>query len=196
MTDILLARHVGRIAEHIEREAMGLDYLSLDQDTRASMATEVGLDNSNTSLYVSPRLNPQGVLEWPELLLAAVNSGTDDTLATEIISRGLLKTHEESQRNGTPYIKKVPVTAATTLAEGEFNRFYLRGVAVRGLVESREIEIYRGRESSNPRAESQALVGKRLSAGELLDDLRSHIGVDGALKLPPGPNSGLTGKLV
>jgi hypothetical protein len=88
------------------------------------------------------------------------------------------------------------VTAASTLAEGEFNRFYLRGIARRGLEEGRDIEIYRGRASSNPRPESQALVGQHLSANALLDDLRAHIGVDSTLGLPPGPNSGLTGKLI
>lgn len=175
---------------------MGLDYLNLDQATRASMTAEVELDISNTSLYVSSRLNPQGIREWPGLLLSAVDSGTDDTLAAGIVSRGLLKSHEESQRNGVQHTKKVPVTAATTLAEGEFNRFYLRGVAARALAEGREVEIYRGRESTSPRAESQALVGKRLTGGDLLKDLRSNVGVDGALRLPPGPNSGLTGKLV
>ncbi|WP_400159842.1 hypothetical protein [Arthrobacter sp. BPSS-3] len=175
---------------------MGLDYPNLDEATRASMTDEVQFDIANGSLYLSTRLNPQGTREWPDLLLSAVETGNDDSLAAEVVSRELLKSHEESQRNGRPYTKKVPSTAAVTLAEGEFNRFYLRGIAARAVEEGREVEIYRGRESASPRAESQELVGNRLAGADLLNDLRSNVGVDSALKLPPGPNSGLTGKLV
>ena len=102
----------------------------------------------------------------------------------------------QPRRNGKPYSKAVPANAASTLAEGEFNRFYLRGIASRGVDENRQIEVYRGRPSSTPRRESEALLGQHLVAGALLTDLREHIGVDSALGLPPGPNSGLTGRLV
>lgn len=175
---------------------MGLDYRSLDSATRAAMAAEVERDAAAGYMYISPRLTEHGAREWPDLLLAAVETGTDDWLARELSIRGLLKTHEESHRNGKPYSKAVPVTAPSTLAEGEFNRFYLRGIASRGLADNRDIEIYRGRASTIPRPESQALVGQRLAAGALLDDLRAHVGVDSALGLPPGPNSGLTGRLI
>jgi hypothetical protein len=35
-----------------------------------------------------------------------------------------------SHRNGVPYVKRVPVNAPGILAEGEFNRFYLRGLCL------------------------------------------------------------------
>lgn len=174
---------------------MGLDYQNLNPATRQEMAAEVERDIATASLYISPRLTSQGVLQWPDLILSAAKTGTDDGLTQELSTNGLMKSHEESHRNGKPYTKKVPVTAASTLAQGEFNRFYLRGLASRGLRENRDIEIYRGRFSSVPRPESQTLVGQRLAAGPLLQDLRTHTGVDSALGLPPGPNSGLTGKL-
>lgn len=44
----------------------------------------------------------------------------------------------------------------------------------------------------NPRPESEAMVGSRLPAQALLDDLRTSQGVEPALGLPPGPNSGIT----
>ena len=88
---------------------------------------------------------------------------------------------------------KVPANAADTLAEGEFNRFYCRGLCARvsGSTPG-EVEIYRGRESSQPRRESEALIGRRLEATSVLRDLRSSVGVEPALGVPPGPNSGLT----
>ena len=45
--------------------------------------------------------------------------------------------------------------------------------------------IYRGKEVQQPRAESQAMIGKRINAGALLDDLRKSPGVEPALGLPP-----------
>ena len=48
---------------------------------------------------------------------------------------------------------------------------------------------------TNPRPESEAKIGKTIAPQSLLDDLRKNIGVEPALGLPPGPNSGLSVKL-
>jgi hypothetical protein len=54
------------------------------------------------------------------------------------------------------------------------------------------VTIYRARESANARSASVALIGTTPSAAALLEDLRTHIGMDTALRLPPGVNSGLS----
>ncbi len=87
----------------------------------------------------------------------------------------------------------VPITAAETLAEGEFNRFYIRGVCRAVLAnEQHEVEVYRAKAVAQPRPESQAKIGTRVNAATLLDDLRHNVGVDTALGVPAGPNSGLS----
>lgn len=58
-----------------------------------------------------------------------------------------------------------------------------------------ELVIYRAKQVREPRPESQAMIGKNINAKALLDDLRTHPGVEPALGLPPGPNSGLSIKL-
>lgn len=105
---------------------MGLNYQDLDMATRAAMAAEIDRDVETGTLYISPRLTEQGAREWPDLLRAAVTRGTDDGLARQLISRALLHTQEQSHRNGKMFWKAVPVNAPATLAEGEFNRMYLR----------------------------------------------------------------------
>ncbi|MFZ0321604.1 MAG: hypothetical protein WAL56_20940 [Candidatus Sulfotelmatobacter sp.] len=91
----------------------------------------------------------------------------------------------------------VPVTAADTLAEGEFNRFYARGLCRRAKVEGgSELKVHRAKEVENPRTQSEALIGSTLDPEKLLLDLRESIGVEPALGLPPGPNSGLSVKIV
>jgi hypothetical protein len=91
---------------------------------------------------------------------------------------------------------KFPITAAQTFAEGEFNRFYIRGLCRRA-IEDRigELVIYRAKEVAKPRRESETRIASKVPAEKLLDDLRGNIGVETALGIPGGPNSGLSVKL-
>jgi hypothetical protein len=90
----------------------------------------------------------------------------------------------------------VPVTATETLAEGEFNRFYCRGLCARAIAEqTKEVEVYRGKYVQEPRAVSEAKMGMRCNPLTLLNDLRTSQGIEPTLGIPPGPNSGLTIRL-
>jgi hypothetical protein len=55
--------------------------------------------------------------------------------------------------------------------------------------------VYRAKAVMVPRADSQAMIGIMIDAKALLADLRIHQGVDTALGLPNGPNSGLSVRL-
>jgi hypothetical protein len=78
------------------------------------------------------------------------------------------------------------------LAQGEFNRYYIRGVCRRALEAGiLDVEVYRARLVAAPRPDSEALIGRRLDAEQLIADLRTHMGVDTALGLGR-PNSGLS----
>ena len=57
------------------------------------------------------------------------------------------------------------------------------------------IEVYRAKEVTNPRSESERKIGTIVDPKKLLDDLRANPGVDTALGLPSGPNSGLSVKI-
>jgi hypothetical protein len=82
------------------------------------------------------------------------------------------------------------VTAAETLAEGEFNRFYVRALCRRQMSGDGQLVVHRAKQVQNPRPESEALIGTSPNAGKLLDDLRNNPGVEPALGVPKGPNSG------
>lgn len=166
---------------------------NLDPETRHHMRQEAEQDIQDGALYLSPRLSPRGRLDYPELLLLAVDSGTPDTLAAAIAQNDRLNETETAVRNGNPYVKRVPVNAPETMAEGEFNRFYARGLCRRAIAAGiNEVRVYRAKEVTNPRPASEAMIGRLIDAQALLDDLRTSIGVDTALQLPPGPNSGLS----
>lgn len=85
-----------------------------------------------------------------------------------------------------------PVSAADTLGEGEFNRYYMCSVCRLALDNRDEtVRAYCAKAAQHPRPESQAFDG-RLMPTQALDDLRGSVGVDTALGLPAGPNSGMS----
>ncbi len=166
---------------------------NLDPKTRAFMLEEAQLDGNQASEFYGRRLTDTGKGEYPRLLREAIDQGDESTLAAALRRPGLLKERETYTRDGVTREKKVPWNAADVLAEGEFNRFYIRGVCRRVIDEGRrEVEVYRAKQVDQPRPESQALIGKRLDPAVLLEDLRKNVGVDTALGVPSGPNSGLS----
>jgi hypothetical protein len=176
---------------------MALRLENLDEATRHLMLEELDLDISEGRLYISPRLTTLGREQYPILLRQAFTGHDDPWLANSLSMGGMIKSEEQRRKPTGGYtIVKVPVTAPLTLAEGEFNRFYCRAVCRRALESGvGQVEIYRAKEVDKPRPASEAKIGARVSAQELLNDLRTHQGVEPALGLPPGPNSGLSVKL-
>jgi hypothetical protein len=173
---------------------MPLRYHELDEQTRLHMLAELDHDEQTGKQYVSSRLTASGQQQYFALLRDAITNHNDAWLAGEISRQSLLSSHEErSKPKGGRTMAKVPYTAPQTLADGEFNRFYCRGVCARSIAEElTEVEVYRGQASAIPRPESEARIGKRLSARAVLLDLRTSIAVEPALGVPAGMNSGLT----
>jgi len=176
---------------------MALRYENLDQKTREFMLDEVELDVSTGSLYLSPRLTTQCQGLFKSLLNEAIRRYDDTWLAKELRRHGCVRTHEQRHKpKGGFTTVKVPIGAAETLAEGEFNRFYIRGLCARALDSGiSEVQVYRAKRVRQPRPESEALVGKKISARRLLADLRESKGEEPDLRIPGGPNSGLSVRL-
>ncbi len=170
---------------------MPLHYLNLDTQTRNYMRQELEADLAQNTLYLSSRLNPEGLAIWHALLREAIVAHDDAWLAVRLREEALLNTVEINRKTGRT--KRVPSNANETLAEGEFNRFYIRGVCARAIAEGfPDVIIYRAKAASQPRMESERLIGTTISAERVLSDLRKNIGVDTALGIPPGPNSGIS----
>ncbi len=176
---------------------MPLKLENLDAQTRNHMTAEIKADIATTKLYLSNRLSSRGRVDYAQLLQHAAEGHDDSWLANELRGNGRLNEMEERRKpKGGTTMARVPVTATETLAEGEFNRFYIRGLCVHALAAGiPDLIIYRAKEVDNPRPESVAKIGQRIPAQALLNDLRANPGVDTALGLPPGPNSGLSARL-
>jgi hypothetical protein len=106
-----------------------------------------------------------------------------------------LKTTEDyTNRQGLADTRHISPTAADQIAEGDFNRYYIRGLCVRAIERGvAQVEVYRAKAVHEPRPESEALIGKRFAPAELLTDLRTHMGdLHSVLGVPGGPNSGIS----
>jgi len=172
---------------------MSLNPTNLDDLTRKMMVVEIEDDITSQRTYLSSRLNQRGTEQWTTLLKEAVEHHDDAWLANEIRSKGLLKEVEERRKPKGGYTNaKLPFNAHEMLAEGEFNRVYIRGLARRAIEEGKSLIVYRAKEVVNPRQESEDKIGNAVDPKQLLEDLRTHIGMDTALGLPAGPNSGLS----
>lgn len=175
---------------------MGLHYKSLDAKTREYMKAEFDYDSNNSSVYYSKRFTDAGKDYYKLKMVDHILNGDDSSLAEDLRNNNCFELYELKNTAKGPVQAKVPVTAADTFSEGEFNRFYIRALCLRALAEGGKLIVYRGRLSSNPRPESEVLIGTELDPTNLLADLRANIGMDTILKLPAGPNSGLTIELV
>ena len=173
---------------------MGLHYENLDENTRSFMLREVDSDLSHGKLYMSPRLNELGEQNYVYLLKEAIEHHDDARLAEQLRSRGYMKESEQRRKRGGGFTTvRVPKNAPDTLSEGEFNRYYARGLCLRVMEEGTDqVEVYPGKPVSKLRPESEAMLGERLSAEVLLKDLRESSGVEPALGLRRRTNSGLT----
>src|SRR4051794_8738876 len=168
----------------------------LDERTRRYMLEEIERDANQGTLYISPRLSNTGAANYPVLLREAAQLHEPAWLAHELNQLNRMQRSEQRRLSGGGFATvAVPETAAQTLAEGEFNRFYARAICRRAIDDGVEkVVIFRAREVHHPRFESQQLVGKSVDALPLLSDLRQNPGMETALGVA-GANSGLSVRL-
>jgi hypothetical protein len=174
---------------------MPLHYENLDPITRRHAIAELDRDIAAGTFHASERLRPTAIDSYQRLLREAL-SYYDDLWLEERASDLIVDVEPRRTASGTQTTAKVPQMASRMLAEGDFNRYYMRGVATRAVEEGRQIvEVYRARLSHEPRRESAELEGHRLAAPDVLDQLRGESAAEPAVRLGR-PNSGLSVRLV
>lgn len=166
------------------------NFLNLDDETRKLKLSEIMSDIENGRLYLSDRLNDLGKIKYGSYLIEAATS-FDEKHLEDILD---LRSHFNSTYLRQGKEVKMPVNASTLLCQSEFNRYYIRAICLRAINSDLEtVKVYRARESSWTRPESEVKIGTTILAMDLLDDLRTSIGIEP--KLFPEINSGLSVKL-
>jgi hypothetical protein len=174
-----------------------LELHNLDERTRTLMLSEVEHDVQNNKLYISPYLSGQGQHDFLNLLQAAIQSGNDETLMQDLEQqRRIARTSNRRKPSGGFTIANVPTNAAETLAESEFNRYYIRALCRRAIEDNQPfVIVYRAKPVRNPRPQSEEAIETTLDPAQLLEDLRAHPGQVTELGVPGGPNSGISVRL-
>lgn len=178
---------------------MGLNYTQLNETTRRFMMQEF----EQGGHYISPRLNEAGRARWLPLLKDALQYHTDLWLERELMRRSCLTTTEylKSTMTGKTVTRAVNrEQIAKALAEGEYNRFYLRGLCLAARTRGYEhLIIAQGRIIPNAPDALKKPVGKAVAVDMLLEKLRanSYKAIDPAMGLPEGLkfSAGLTARL-
>ena len=175
---------------------MPLSYENLDPTTRRLALAELDWDEEHERIHVPDRIRPGAQAEYLGLLRDALRY-YDDRWLEEHVDDLLVGFEMRRTKSGGAATARLPSGAARMLAEGEFNRYYMRAVAARAVAEGRQVvEVYRARLSLDPRPTSAELEGTRLSAQQLLDELRGvEPGTLPEVRLGK-PNSGLSVRMV
>ncbi len=165
-------------------------------EVREEMLAEIQSDIDNKKLYLSERLNTDGIREYPSKLLQSAKSSDIDGFI-QSLGMNYFNSHFQRRKPTGGFTQvTMPRDANCMLCEGEFNRFYIRAVCLKAISLGKQfVTAYRARPSNNPRPESLAVENHQFDASNLLNDLRTNIGVDTALGIPPGPNSGISVRL-
>ncbi len=108
------------------------NFENLDEKTRGFMLKAIAEAEQSNNIYHSTRFNDDGYAQWLPLLKEAAQEHDEHWLAYQLETHCLMKGLEGSMTPSGGYtIKHVPHTAAATMAEGQFNRFYILGLCKR-----------------------------------------------------------------
>lgn len=127
------------------------------------------------NIYFSTRLVEGGKQQWISLLKQAAKDHNEHWLAYQLETNVLLNDFEFSRKPSGGYTHKhVPHTAAQTLADGQFNRFYMLGLCKRAKSDGvNYLEVYRAKENRSSRSMSQELIGTKFLVAEIEPQLQN-----------------------
>jgi hypothetical protein len=173
---------------------MALNLRDLDDRTRQFMLDELEADVARRGLYLSPYLTSAGRAEYEPTLRAALRDGTEESLATELCRPGHMELPLGWKQGALG--RDLPATAADGLAEAEFHRFYVRGLCRRAIADGiRTLVIYRAKDGVPARVNADGMVGVRIDAASLLEDLQATAGQMPPRVLHGCPNPGMSVRL-
>lgn len=137
------------------------------------MLDELQYDVSNNNLYINPLLKPDAAAAYLQGLVVALEAGSPESFAAALDEISPFQAEQTYLRQGRSVTARLPANYATTLAAGEFNRYFMRA-ACRLAIEqgAPAVAIYRAKAVSTPRQAADERIGRRIDPQTLLADLR------------------------
>ncbi len=173
------------------KEQLMYNFQNLDDLTRTLMIAEIESDIEKGGLYTSRYLTETGAKQWGQLLISAVGDGGPKWLIREL-SRGRMKRSATYERQGRTITKTIVLWDAENLACSEFNRFYMRALCKRAILEGTQLTVYRAKSVSTPRADSYSLIGTIVEPFSMYEGL---LNFENAQR-PFAPGSGLSLRII
>jgi len=176
--------------------AMTLELVNLDACTRRFMLAEFQADVAAGILYLSSNLSEEGRARYPGLLRRAIESGTEATLARDLNTPGTIELSERWKKPGATDPSEAVTATAVLLAEREFHRFYMRGLCQRAIHLSVPcLVLYRAKPAAMARTHDAAMVGVKITATSLLEDLSGPFRLQPPHGLPQCRDPGMSVRL-
>lgn len=159
----------------------------LTEATRAAMRQAFQSEESSGNPYRSVILSPEGLARFPILMLDAIDTGNEDSLALAL-SDAVFWLGADRRGNTV-----TPEAAAARLALTEFNTWYVAGLAQRLRAEGEtECEVYRAEDPIGERSTCSTHEERRYPLDVVIAGHRASYwpppGLRGAFTIPAGPS--------
>lgn len=172
---------------------MAMEFEELDDTTRRYMLAEFEAEQSSGNPYPGKGLSPAGHAAFPNLTREALRTGNEQTLIASLSNASYWNPTETVVRDGVEGQRKVNVQhAAGRLGLGEFNTWYVRGLAKRLMDEGvTRCQAYRGATPKWEPGECSEHEGQIFSVEEIYRGHRARYwpepGNPDAVCIPFGP---------
>ncbi len=142
-----------------------MELINLTEEIRELMEKEI---NNDENLYISNRLSEDWKRNYKNILLKHVRNGDSQTFAEE------LKQYILKYENISWKLKRTPENAHKTLADGEFNRYYILALCKYAIQNNIPyVIVYRAKKVEKPRIESEKLIWQKLDPKKIYKELKN-----------------------
>jgi len=157
-----------------------------NEETKQLMMREFLDDCSNGRVYFGERLKKSKQVIYQDLFKQAIENMDLESFVIKLYDSEFWEEFEVD-KNGVQ--KKINTErAAIILAEGEFNRLYIRAVCLAAEEKKQKVTIYRFRDSKTPDPVSEAKIGTSYDPKTIYDDVKNNL----ETKYLPRPSSGIS----
>ena len=132
-----------------------MDFEELDETTRKWMLEEFNTEQAQEKHFEPKDMTAAGLREFPKRMRKAFESGTIESLTTDLADPSIWNDSTTQNRKGKIISITInPATWAKRLAHSEFTTLYTRGFARRLMEEGeKECQIYRADKAVEPKCE-------------------------------------------
>jgi hypothetical protein len=151
-----------------------MNFEELDSNTRAIMFSEFNNEWSQSNHYIPDGLNSIGLEAYPDIMRKAIQSGTIDSLASDLSIPKYWNPTRTYFRKETPVVQQInPDSESKRLAHSEFTTIYTKGMAKKLMDEGeKDCQVYRADKAHQPKCECTRLEDTTVSVGKIYEGIR------------------------